>query len=90
MINILWKYWFLLLIILIIMNVLGFYLLGELIRISDALEHIESDEVIVNLKRKDLLHTLFIDFVFIIDLWLILFVPYLIIKSIFKIKLSKK
>jgi len=90
MINILKKYWFLILIILIVINVLGFYLIKELIGISDALEHAESDEVIVNLKRKDLLYTLFIDFVFIIDLWLILFVPYLVIKNIFNIKLSKK
>ncbi|WP_415325437.1 hypothetical protein [Chryseobacterium sp. MMS23-Vi53] len=91
MINILKKYWLLMLIILITINVFGFYLLGESIGISDALEHVESDEVIESLKRKDFLYTLFIDFVLIIDFWLILFIPYLIIKNIVKkLNISKK
>jgi hypothetical protein len=75
---------------LITVNFLGFYLLKQSIGISDTLLHMESNEVIANLKRKDFFYTFFIDFVFIIDLWLIFFVPYLIIKNIFRINLSKK
>ncbi|SHM21378.1 hypothetical protein [Chryseobacterium polytrichastri] len=82
MINVLKKYWFLILIILIIVNVFGFHLLGESLGISDALEHLESDEVIKNLKRKDFFYTVFIDFFLIIDFWIILFVPYLVIRNI--------
>lgn len=38
------------------MNALGLYLIKESIGISDALEHIESDEVIAELKQKENLH----------------------------------
>ena len=58
MVNFLKKYWFLILIILIIINVLGFYLIGESLVISDSLEHVESDEVIESLRRKDFFYTL--------------------------------
>jgi len=91
MINVLKKYWFLILIILIIINVFGFHLLGESIGISDTLEHVESDKIIESLKRKDFFYMLFIDFVLIIDFWVIIFVPYLIIRNIVKkLNLSKK
>ena len=91
MINYLKKYWILILIIIIGINFLGFYFVKESIGISDALEHAESDKVIENLKCKDFLYTLFIDFVLIIDFWLIIFVSYLIIKNIVKkFNLSKK
>jgi len=73
------------------MNALGLYLVKESIGISDALEHIESDEVIAKLKQKDNFYMLFVDIVIILDGWLVLFIPYLIISNfIKKINLSKK
>ncbi len=73
------------------MNVLGFNLVKESIGISDALEHAESDEVIADLKQKDDLYTLFVEMVIILDGWLALFIPYLIIRNIIKkINLRKK
>jgi hypothetical protein len=91
MINILKKYWLLILIVFVAINFLGSYLIKESIGISDSLEHVESDEVITTLKRKDFFYTLFVDFVLIIDAWLILFIPYLLIKNIVKkLNLSKK
>ncbi|RXM37706.1 hypothetical protein BOQ62_21245 [Chryseobacterium sp. CH21] len=63
----------------------------ESIGISDALEHVESDEVIAKLERKDYFYTLFVEIVIILDGWLSLFIPYLIIRNfIKKINLSKK
>ncbi|MDW9382904.1 hypothetical protein [Chryseobacterium sp. JV558] len=89
--NILKKYWIGILIFIIIMNAVGFYLVKESIGISDALEHVESDEVIAKLKRKDYFYTLFVEIVIILDGWLALFIPYLIIRNfIKKINLSKK
>ncbi len=91
MINILKRYWLLILIVLIIVNFLGFYLAKETIGISDALEHVESDEVIVRLKRKNFFYTVFVYLGLIIDSGVVLFVLSLIIKSIVKkLKLSKK
>lgn len=84
MINVLKKYWLLILIILIVVNVLGFYLILESIRISDSLEHIESDEFAASLERKDFFYTLLVKIVFILDCCLLLFVPYLMIRKIVK------
>ncbi|MEJ5052529.1 hypothetical protein WH221_22070 [Chryseobacterium culicis] len=73
------------------MNILGLYLIKESIGISDALEHVESDEVIANLKQKDNFYTLFVEIVIILDCWMVLFIPYLVIRNfIKKINLSKK
>lgn len=89
--SILKKYWIVILIFIIIMNTLGLYLVKESIGISDALEHVESDEVIAKLKQKDNFYMLFVEIVIILDGWLILFIPYLIISNfIKKINLSKK
>lgn len=89
--NILKKYWIVILIFTIIMNALGLYLLKESIGISDALEHVESDEVIARLERRDYFYTLFVEIVIILDGWLTLFIPYLIIRNLIKkINLSKK
>ena len=89
--DILKKYWIIILIFIIIMNALGLYLVKESIGISDALEHIESDEVIAKLKQKDNFYMLFVEIVIILDGWLTLFIPYLIIRNfIKKIDLSKK
>lgn len=89
--NILKKYWIVILIFIIIMNALGLYLVKESIGISDALEHVESDEVIAKLKHRDYFYTLFVEIVIILDCLLALFIPYVIIKSfIKKNNLSKK
>ena len=73
------------------MNTLGFHFVKESIGISDALEHVESDEVIAKLERKDYFYNLFVEIVIILDGWLALFIPYLIIRNfIKKINLSKK
>ncbi|PTT39801.1 hypothetical protein DBR28_06755 [Chryseobacterium sp. HMWF028] len=73
------------------MNILGLYLIKESIGISDALEHVESDEVIANLKQKDNFYTLFVEVVIILDCWMVLFIPYLIIRNLIKKNnLSKK
>lgn len=67
------------------------YLIKESIGISDALEHIESDEVIAKLKQKENFYTLFVEIVIILDCWLVLFIPYLVISNfIKKNNLSKK
>ncbi|MCC3216859.1 hypothetical protein LIV57_16465 [Chryseobacterium sp. X308] len=85
------KYWIIILIVIIIVNTLGFHFAKESIGISDALEHVESDEVIAKLERKDYFYTLFVKIVIILDGWLALFIPYLIIRNfIKKINLSKK
>jgi len=89
--NILKKYWVVILIFVIIINALGLYLVKESIGISDALEHVESDEVIARLERRDYFYTLFVEIVIILDGWLALFIPYLIIRNLIKkINLSKK
>lgn len=66
------KYWIFLLIALIGINYAGFYLLWKSMGISDALEHVESEQVIRKLKQKDFLYTLFADAVLILDFSLIL------------------
>ncbi|MGH1520675.1 hypothetical protein [Chryseobacterium sp. JK1] len=89
--NILKKYWIVILIFIIIMNVLALYLVKESIGISDVLEHVESDEVIAKLKQKDNFYMLFVEIVIILDGWLALFIPYLIIRNfIKKNNISKK
>lgn len=85
------KYWIIILIIIIIVNALGFHFVEESIGISDALEHVESDKVIAKLERKDYFYNLFIEIVIILDGWLALFIPYLVIRNLIKkINLSKK
>lgn len=89
--NVLKKYWILVLVIVIITNALGFYFAKESIGISDALEHVESDEVIADLKSKDYFYTLFVGSVLILDCLVALIISYpLISKLIKKINLSKK
>lgn len=91
MISLLKKYWLVVLIVMIFINALGFHFAKESIGISDTLEHAESDEVIAHLKRKDYFYTLFVEVVFILDCWLVLFIPYLFISNfIKKNNLSKK
>lgn len=87
--NFLKKYWILILIAVMAVNFLGFYLLKESVGISDALEHVDSERVIRKLKQKDFFYTLFIDAVLIMDFSLILFAPYLVIRSLIKNKNRK-
>jgi hypothetical protein len=77
MINHLKKYWIFLLVALIGINYAGFYLLWESVGISDALEHVESEEVIRKLEQKNFFYTLFADAVMILDLSLILFLLFI-------------
>lgn len=91
MINILKKYWLLILVIIIAINFLGIYLFKNSPDFLDLVEHTESDEMIQNIKRKEHKYNVFFSFLLILDLWVILFVPYLIIKSIVKkFNVSKK
>jgi hypothetical protein len=50
---------------------------GESVGISDALEHVESEEVIRKLEQKNFFYTLFADAVMILDLSLILFLLFI-------------
>lgn len=91
MINILKKYWLLILIILITINFLGFYLFKNSPDFLDLIEHAESDEMIHTIKRKEHQYDIFFSFLLILDFWLMLFVPYLIIRKIVKkLNVSKK
>ncbi|KMQ66042.1 hypothetical protein ACM46_00285 [Chryseobacterium angstadtii] len=89
MINTLKKYWFFLLIALIGINYAGFHLLGESIGISDALEHVESEQVIRKLKQKDFLYMLFIDAVLILDFFLVLFFLFIAGRKIVQLIIKK-
>ncbi|WP_449401499.1 hypothetical protein [Chryseobacterium wanjuense] len=92
MIGFLKRYWFLILMTFIIINVLGFYLFKNFPDFLDLIEHAESDEMIQNIKRKESRYEMAFSILFIVDLWAILFVPYLIIKVIKnkQLNLSKK
>ena len=70
---------------------LGFYLIENLPDFLDLIEHAETDEMIQNIKREEPRYEIFLSFLFIVDLWIILFVTYLITKSVIKkLNLSKK
>lgn len=91
MINILKKYWLIILIIIIAINFLGFYLIKTSPDFLDLVEHAESDEMIQNIKRKKFQYKIFFSFLLILDFWVIFFIPYLVIRSIVKkLNLSKK
>jgi hypothetical protein len=91
MINVLKKYWLLSFIILITINFLGFYLFKNSPDFLDLVEHAESDDMIQNIKREELQYEIFFSVLLILDVWIILFIPYLIVRNIIKkLKLSKK
>lgn len=87
--NLLKKYGFLILIVVIAVNFLGFYLTKESIGISDALEHVDSEKIIKKLEQKSFFYTLLIDAVLILDFSLVLFIPYLVIMNRIKNKNRK-
>ncbi|KMQ72207.1 hypothetical protein [Chryseobacterium koreense] len=72
------------LIILATLNALAFYILKEGIAISDALEHVENDAMGKSLKQKQILSDVLPSLVFTIDIALIFFGCYLLIKMLFK------
>lgn len=82
--HILKRYKLLLLIVFIALNFLGFQLIKEIVVISDALEHIESETIAQNLKHKDLMYTIFIDFILILDFALLSFLIYSGMRQVFK------
>jgi len=89
MIPFLKRYWSFLFIALIGINYAGFYLLKELIGISDALEHVESEHVIRKLKQKDFFYTLFADAVLILDFSLVLLLLFVAGKKIVQLIIKK-
>jgi len=89
MIDHLKKYWLVLLIALIGINYAGFYLLWESVGISDALEHVKSEQVIRKLKQKDFLYTLFVDAVLILDFSLILLLLFVAGRKIVQLIIKK-
>ena len=89
MIDRLKKYWIFLLIALIGINYAGFCLLWELVGISDALEHVESEQVIRNLKQKDFLYTLFVDAILILDFSFILLLLFVAGRKIVQLIVKK-
>lgn len=83
------KYWIFLLIALIGINYAGFYLVCESMGVSDALEHVESEQVIRKLKQKDFLYTLFVDAVLILDFSLILLLLFFVGRKIVQLIIKK-
>lgn len=89
MINVLKKYWPLMLIVFIAINFLGFYLIKTSPDFLDIYEHAESEEVIQKFKTKENIYSIFFGFLFILDCWLIVFIPCLIIRKVFKNKILR-
>ncbi|REC77973.1 hypothetical protein DRF60_09915 [Chryseobacterium elymi] len=89
MIDRLKKYWIFLLIAVVGINYAGFYLLWKSMGISDALEHVESEQVIRKLKQEDFLYTLFVDAVLILDFSLILLLLFVAGRKIVQLIVKK-
>ena len=88
--NFLKKYWYIVFIALSALNFLGYYLIKVSIGIFDALEHVDSEEVARKLKSKDLLYTILVDLIVIIDIALILYFVYIGIRYLIKLILKKE
>lgn len=73
MITFLKRYWLLILMTFIIINILGFYLFKNAPDFLDLIEHAESDEMIQNIKKKEYRYEMTFSILFILDLWAILF-----------------
>ena len=71
-------------IFLIALNIFGYYILQEGIGITDSLEHVENDAVRKSLEQKQILSDVLPSIVFTIDIALIFFGCYLLIKMVFK------
>ena len=70
--------------VLIILNLIAFYIVKESIGISDALEHIQDETVRKSLEQKQILSDVLPSAIFTIDIALIFFGCYLLIKMLFK------
>ena len=70
--------------VLIILNLIAFYIVKESIGISDALEHIQDETVRKSLEQKQILSDVLPSVIFTIDIALIFFGCYLLIKMLFK------
>ena len=69
--------------VLIILNLIAFYIVKESIGISDALEHIQDETVRKSLEQKQILSDVLPSVIFTIDIALIFFGCYLLIKMLF-------
>jgi hypothetical protein len=88
--GILKKYWIISMIVFFVaINFLGFYLIKTSPDFLDLYEHAESEEFIQKFKTKENIDSIFFGFLFILDSWLILFIPYLIIRKVLKTKILK-
>lgn len=85
MINALKRYWPLLLIVFIAINILGFCFIKESIGISDALEHADSNEMIERLRAIDFTYSIINSLFLILDITIILLAGYLLIMKLFKL-----
>ncbi|RMZ60476.1 hypothetical protein D1632_04610 [Chryseobacterium nematophagum] len=91
MLDILKRYWYFILILMILIHFLEFYLIKSSIRISDALEHAESEGMIRNLKEKEYVFEAILGCIITLEVLFLLFVSILFIPSIFqKLRLNKK
>ena len=70
--------------VLIILNLIAFHIVKESIGISDALEHIQDETVRKSLEPKQILSDVLPSIIFTIDIALIFFGCYLLIKMLFK------
>ena len=68
-------------IILILINIISFYFLGESIKIADTLEHLESDTTEKNLRFKKNLLEYFIYTTIILDFGFLMLIIYSILKK---------
>ncbi|MDQ0476201.1 MULTISPECIES: hypothetical protein [Chryseobacterium] len=70
--------------ILIALNAVAFYVIQEGIGIAKAIKNTENKEVLKSLEQKQIFSDVFPSLVFTIDIALIFFVCYLLIKMLFK------
>lgn len=90
MIHFLKKYWFLIIILLVLINILGVHFMGKSIDTADTLEHAESDEMISALKLKDFFYRTIVYIILIIDLLSFIFLIYNGMKIILNLKKRHK
>ena len=87
--GILKNYWIISIIAFIAINFFGFYLIKTSPDFLDLYEHAEFEEFIQKFETKENIYSIFFGFLFILDSWLILFIPYLIIRKVLKTKILK-
>ena len=71
-------------IFLVALNIFAFYILKKGIEINDQLEHVEEESVRKSLEQKQIFSDVFPSLVFTIDIAIIFFLLYLLIKFLFK------